>query len=387
MKRSLPFLIALAVAAQPPAPPRAFRLPNGLQVQLLEDHERPLVRAELRVALEPADPLRELGLALLRHGGSGHRSGAEFDRAVDTLGLDLRQSDEASAVRWSLLARSRDQDLALGLLADLVLRPAFDGAELEAERGRAFDRLTQAAPLAQAEAAFRRAALGLPTPTEESLGKLTTADFGAWHRRALRPERAVLVLVGDLDGAQARQLASLSFGTWSADQAAAPPAPVVPPKEPLLVSLTGAPTEVRAALSPLDPNASALVPWARQRLAPAGIDLEDSAGLLAARLQGAVGDKARDLQPRLLAALASLAGGPSEAELASLQADLQARARLLPLHPAERARALAAQGSLPGQAAAKDLAARWSKPSVFLWTGDPAAFAQSATPKREARSK
>ncbi len=404
MRGALPFLMAALVAgplclcAKPTADAmalpaaRSFTLPCGLRVQLLEDHERPMVRFELRVELDPPSaeampPLRDLGFTLLRTGGSGHRSRQEFERALDGLGLELRQEREALSIHWSLLARSRDQDLAMGLLADLVLRPAFDGTALELERGRYYDRLHQATPLAQAEESFRLAQMGVAAPTEQALGALTTADFGAWHRRTLRPERATLVLYGDLDLAQARQLATLNLGTWSADPAVPAAAPLPPTTAPIAVPLTGAPTEVRAALGPVSADAILLLPWAQARLAAQGVELQWPGNLLSARLRGGVGDSAKTLQATLVAALSTLSAGPAESDLAHLRMEELIQARLRPLHPANWVEELASHPALPPLDKAAEWAKRWSSPKAFLWIGDPAAYLQGATPKREAKSK
>ncbi|HJU84525.1 MAG TPA: insulinase family protein [Holophagaceae bacterium] len=390
---------AAAAPLPAPVPAKAFTLPCGLQVQLLEDHDLPLVRAELSLALDPpateARPwVRDLGFSLLRRGGSGHRGRAEFDRALDTLGVDIRQEVQPTWARWSLLARSRDQDLALGLLADLVLRPAFDGTALEAERGRVFDLLSRTGPLARTEQEFRAALLGIALPSEQDLGALTLADLGRWHRSTFRPDRARLVLHGDLDLAQARQLATLALGTWTADpaQPAAPPAAAAPPAT-FVIARDGAPTEVRAGLGILTLEASPLLPWLRMRLAAQGVELLSEGGLLVARLRGPA--SFRDLQGRLEAALKGLEAGPDAQDLARLATERVVLERLRPLHPAVWARDLALDAPVPGTERGRALASGWTRAKAWLWIGTPSALAapgqgapaQSATPKRDARSR
>ena len=41
--------------AASPQPVQTFRLPSGLQVRLVEDHDRPLVRLEFRVTWKPGE--------------------------------------------------------------------------------------------------------------------------------------------------------------------------------------------------------------------------------------------------------------------------------------------------------------------------------------------
>lgn len=229
----------LTVQAQAQIRPQAFGLPNGLRVVLLEDHERPLVRACLHLPLDPETNARP-GLAALALRVLGQSDAAavrigDFEQLLAGAGIELTPALRADGLSWSLLTRSRDQDLALGLLADRAFRSVLDTATLETERlayWRETERL-EASPRAKLRAVLEPDQT-LQAPSLESLTTLSFEELLAFDARVLRPDRAVLVLHGDLGLEQAKRLVYLSFGTWTVSSApqAPPPAPTAPSAAP-----------------------------------------------------------------------------------------------------------------------------------------------------------
>src|SRR5207244_4949521 len=55
-----------------------------------------------------------------------------------------------------------------------------------------------------------------PLGNETSLAAMTIDDVRAFHGRAIRPEDAALVAVGDMDHETIRSLADRAFGEWRA---------------------------------------------------------------------------------------------------------------------------------------------------------------------------
>ncbi len=231
--RILPLaLLAAALSLQAQPRVQRFQLPNGLRVLLLEDHEHALVRARLHLRLEPGDvPPGHQGLPRLTMGMFAHSDAAdltdqELDRRLDDAGIQLSTTTEPDRLEWQLVARSREQDRAMGLLADRLLRSMFEPSLLEAQRvacwrqveGREEDTHTR---LRQTLAAAPEA-----TPTLASLGVITWEDLLTFRARVVRPARAVLVLHGDLGLEQAKRLVLLTLGSWAAQE---PPPTLHPP--------------------------------------------------------------------------------------------------------------------------------------------------------------
>lgn len=292
MKRTLlPILAVLSLQAQPQV--QAFVLPNGLRVVHLEDHEHPQVRVRLQLRLDPADTppglqgLPLLALRMLEHSDAGELKVEDFDRLLEGSGIQLTQTLTTDSLEWQFSARSRDQDRALGLLADRLLRTIFDPSTLELQRLACWqDELRMdASPRLR----LRRILGSEPgtRPTVASLGAITLADLLTFKARVFRPDRAVLGIHGDLGLEQAKRLVLLSLGSWTAP-APAPPYRAVPVPgpalldEPVRISAPGTSLRIQAVIPPpqeLQLETAALLGLlipGEAALAPVQITLEDS---------------------------------------------------------------------------------------------------------------
>ncbi|WP_306591214.1 pitrilysin family protein [Geothrix sp. 21YS21S-4] len=351
MRRALALaLLALPALIRAEAPQR-FTLPNGLRVVHLEDHDRPLLRARLHLDLLPEDapPARpealRLALRMLDRGEVGTLKAAAADEAMENAGIRLVEELGPDGVSWRLVARSRDQDRALGLLGDRVIRAVFDPFTLAAQRVAARQEgERQATTPAMRLRQILEPLPALRPPSAERLQAVTMEDLLAVRARVFRPDRAVLVLQGDLGLEQAKQVVLLTFGTWTA-QAAPATAPAVPPppQGPVRLAMDGLPLRVQAvAAAPpeLTPEARALL----EQLVPgdpllAPVDLRiESAGAVAT-LEGdpAAPASVAALTERLMGRLEALRQrGFSEADLRRARAAWTAGRSLLTLDPEAR---------------------------------------------------
>lgn len=271
--------LSLPLAAQPRG--QRFTLPNGLRVVLLEDHERPLVRALMHLTVEAADTppghqgLGQLTLRMMDRSDAGDLKPADFDRLWEAAGIQVTRTLEPGGLTWHLVARSRDQDRALGLLADRLLRTVLDPQLLELQRLACWqdEERRRASP----RRALRDALAPDPglRPTLAGLGAVGLEDLLRFKARVFQPGRAVLVLHGDLGLEQAKRLVLLSLGSWTA--------PSVPPPEPaasvLAPQAAPAPIPVRVPSRGLQPRAQALA------APPSGLSAE-AAALLSLLLPG-----------------------------------------------------------------------------------------------------
>ena len=200
-----------------------FRLPNGLRVLLSENHERPLVRLELRTAWDPAEePPGKEGLGgflaeLLKTSRAGPLNREAFQLFLEDRALRFSFSMQSRSFAWSVLADSQGQDGAFESLAMAATRPDFDGIALEARRQSYIQAFKERTPRVRAEDRFRRR-IGDPSrsmlPEEGSLNRIELQDLVLLSRRVLRPEKSVLVIQGDMNLPQAKQLAMLHLGAW-----------------------------------------------------------------------------------------------------------------------------------------------------------------------------
>ena len=258
MRLLLPILLAtVALHAQPRVQP--FVLPNGLRVFHLEDHEHPLVRAHLQVDLRPADTPAGLGglsaltLRMFQASASTEGKSDDFDLLLESSGIQLTREATPTGLAWQVVARSRDQDRALGLLAENILRTVFDPATVWRQAAACWrDQEPLGVP---AQVRLRRALAVAPgeQPTQASLSAINLEDLIAFRSRVFRPERAVLVLHGDLGLEQAKRLVLLNLGSWvgpalPAAKAAVRPQPT--PEGPLRIPAPGAGLTLQAVAPP-----------------------------------------------------------------------------------------------------------------------------------------
>ena len=221
--RALILVVAGVMAAFGADSVQDFHLPNGLRVLLAENHERPLVRLELRTAWDPSEePTGKAGIGgflaeMLKTNGAGPLKRDAFQRFLEDRALRLSFSMNPRSFAWSVLSDSQGQDGAFESLAMAVTRPDFDGIAFEARRQGYLKAFKERTPQTRAEDRFRRR-VGDPSrallPDEESLSRIELQDLVVLSRQVLRPEKSVLVIQGDMNLAQAKQLAMLHLGAW-----------------------------------------------------------------------------------------------------------------------------------------------------------------------------
>jgi hypothetical protein len=214
-----------------------FRLPNGLRVFLSENHERPLVRLELRTAWDPLEePPGKAGLGgclaeLLKSRGAGSLESGSFQRFLEERYLRFSFSMQPRSFCWSVLSDSQGQDDAFESLAIAATRPALESTAMEARRQIHIKEFKERTPRMRAEDQFLRR-VGDPSrgllPDEGSINRIEFQDLVLLSHRVLRPENSVLVIQGDLNLPQAKQLTMLHLGAWGPSRQEA----LVPTHEP-----------------------------------------------------------------------------------------------------------------------------------------------------------
>jgi predicted Zn-dependent peptidase len=209
-------------------------------VWIVETHEVPLVQVNLLIrAGSGDDPAGKFGVASLTAAmldeGAGTRSSLAIADDVEFLGATLAAttSFDASAVRLNVpVARL---DAALGVMADVALRPTFPDADLERVRKERLTEMLQARddPASIVPLAFQRLVFG-PTHrygtaaagSEASLSSLSAADLRAFHRRWYQPGNAHVVVVGDISASDAVAKLDAAFAGWTGAPTPTPRTPV-----------------------------------------------------------------------------------------------------------------------------------------------------------------
>jgi zinc protease len=220
----------------------AYKLPNGLQVQLLEDHRVPFVTFNLGIragsVLEPAD-LRGLAsvTADMITEGTAKRTSKQIAEEVDFIGGGLKGGSDYDFTLVSGSTLSKYTDRLMDAVSDVVLNPTFPEDELNLQKQNLLQELVmkRSQPDFLLEERFNKVVFGehpyaVVAPTPESVGKITRQDIVNFHAKNYLPNAAILVVVGDFKVDQMKALIDKDFGAnWKsgnvvANQLANPPA-------------------------------------------------------------------------------------------------------------------------------------------------------------------
>ncbi len=243
--------IAATIAPKVPLPTE-MRLGNGLRLVVVERHDLPLVTAALvAVGGGVLDPVGKAGTASLATDlltkGTATRSATQIALDAETLGSSIDTGIDRDGATLSMTVKSDQVAPALGIIADVAQHPAFASLEIERARGQAIDGVAASlkSPGPLARLAVRRAVFGdgnygeALSGTPVSLKAITRDDVAASYAQTWRPERAALVMVGDVTPDAARAEAERAFGGWhpapSATGVGSAPVPAVYPAPRVIV--------------------------------------------------------------------------------------------------------------------------------------------------------
>jgi zinc protease len=237
-------------------------LANGLAVRTIPLSTLPVVSAMLVILRGTSDdPADRHGLASLTGDlvdeGAGSLDAIELAEAFARIGAEFSIDVGPDATILSTTALERHFDAALGLVADIAIRPRLAEADFNRVRELRLSRLGQLGHSAGtiADRAYMSAVFGShpyghgALGTTAALEAITLADARGFWETMYGPHMATLIVGGAVEADSVVRAADRVFGGWSGpDQP--PPAIAVPPPSPnpriLLVDRPRAPqSEVR----------------------------------------------------------------------------------------------------------------------------------------------
>jgi zinc protease len=217
--------------------PGTFKLSNGLTVYLVEQHNLPIVSANMVVLSgSERNPVNRPGLASFTAGmldeGTKKRQALRIARDAEQLGAVLTTGSSMDMSYVAIRSLKKTIDGAFELAADVLLDPQFSNEEMDRLRN---DRLTQILqqkdePNILAGKTFARVVYGPQNPygytevgTEESNKAMTRDELVNFWKEGYVPENSALVVAGDITEPETRALAEKYFGGWSGKAAPASP--------------------------------------------------------------------------------------------------------------------------------------------------------------------
>jgi zinc protease len=212
--------------------PHRSVLPNGLRLVTERRPGTGIVALELFIdagSLREAKPGQGFLTGRMLEEGTQTRSAEALAEAIEDVGGTL----DLGATGASMRVRAEDLPLALDLMADVALRPAFPAEALPWAKRRIAAELQgdRDDPAFRADQVFRAMVYGDhpyardPRGTARDVGRLTLDDVLAHHARYFKPENAFLVAVGDFDPRRLATLVKGHFGAWAPRGGHAPAVP------------------------------------------------------------------------------------------------------------------------------------------------------------------
>ena len=202
-------------------------LPNGMRLFLLEDHELPLIRVSARIRVGSMyEPAAKIGLAgitgeVMRTGGTETRTGDEIDEALERIAASVETGIGLNSGRASVSALTQDIDVALDMLADVLMHPAFREDKIFLAKmqhrsgiarrndtpgqiaGREFDKLIYGP-----ESVYAR-------HTEyATIDSITRDDLVAFHKRYFGPNNMMMAVWGDFETKKMIDKIEKAFQGW-----------------------------------------------------------------------------------------------------------------------------------------------------------------------------
>ncbi len=211
-------------------PPTArTRLPNGLRLVVTPMPGRELIAASLAIRSGAVDEPPELGGAAVLAAralteGTDRRDAIELVEAAERLGASLHAEAGWDATSVGLDVPASRLAPALELLAEVVRQPSFPAPEVERLRDERLTDLLQAKadPRRRADEAFVASIYSTSSPYHRPAGgraatveTLGPSELRTSHERAFVPDRAALVVAGDVHPDRVRDTVERLLGDWT----------------------------------------------------------------------------------------------------------------------------------------------------------------------------
>lgn len=204
---------------------QTFKLDNGLQVIVVENHKLPRVSFNLFV---DAGPILEKDIAGaagfagdMLSKGTKTRTKSQIDSDIDFIGADL--STSASGFYAACLKKHADKVLTIA--SDVIINPSFPAEELEKIRKQSISGLASQKdnPNAISSNVGKVLRYGADHPygevnTEATLSKITLDNCKNYYNTYFKPNISYLTIVGDITLEEAKKQANKYFSSWKSGE-------------------------------------------------------------------------------------------------------------------------------------------------------------------------
>lgn len=212
-------------------------LSNGITIQMLENHELPLVNMTAYIdtgnIYEPGDMtgLASITGALIRSGGTESIPPDRLDAELEFMASGIESSISEEVGNISMQTLNRNLDRTLELFAEVLTKPGFDEGRLKIIKMNTVEAIRRQNddPKGIAERELRRAIYGnhplSRVATMESVNRITRGDIIAYYRKYHRPQKMILAVSGDFNSKELKAKLEKLLGSWNPAGEIPPPVP------------------------------------------------------------------------------------------------------------------------------------------------------------------
>ncbi len=198
-----------------------FKTSNGITVILSENHSIPKVSFDLVMDSDPILEKEKAGLANIAgemiKSGTSNRDKDKLDNEIDYIGASL--SADQNSIFLSCLSKYTDKGLEL--MTDILFNANFPQSEFDRivkqyESGLKAQKSNpgQMANSAKSKANFDNSHPYSEIMTEESLKNISLEDVNSYFKTVFTPKGSYLVVVGDINLEQTKELVEKYFVSW-----------------------------------------------------------------------------------------------------------------------------------------------------------------------------
>lgn len=203
-----------------------FKLPNGLTVCLMEQHDVPIISVSMILpagAIYDGEKsgLASLTSASLQHGTKNFPK-AKFDEELDFIGANVDTYSTKEFAGLTSNFASKDQFKVLTIIKEVILNPVFDASEFAKEKSRLLVNLGQQkeSPKSVIGDYFSTLLYGdhvyanVKNGNKTTVSKLTNKDVKDFYKTYYKPNEAVISIVGDFEAKAMKTTIIKLFSGW-----------------------------------------------------------------------------------------------------------------------------------------------------------------------------
>lgn len=203
------------------AKPKSFTMKNGLTVMVVENNKLPRVSASLSMDRPPYLEGNIAGVSDIMAdqlgNGTTKMTKEAFNNRIDYLGANLNFTSGGAFLN----SLSKYFPETFAMMADAVVNPKFDAAEIEKSKERSIEALkadeknaTEIAGRVSNALIYGKNTARGEFETAETVRKITLADVKNNYSKHYSPDNAYLVVSGDVKFEDVKKLAEKNFGSW-----------------------------------------------------------------------------------------------------------------------------------------------------------------------------